>query len=75
MPGEPPLKRRVTATLDGFPAWVLIEYEKVTKESEKGALAYIIKRWTELDPTAQQHHITLDEFNGGGELVPFRKGE
>jgi hypothetical protein len=75
MLGKPPTKRRVTATLDGFPAWALIEYEKVTKESEKGALAYIIKRWTELDPTAKQHRITLDDFSGGGELVPFRKNE
>jgi hypothetical protein len=75
MPDEPSLKRRVTATLDGFPAWVLVGYEKVTKESEKGALAYIIKRWSELDPTAQKHGLTLDDFNGGGELVPFRKSE
>lgn len=75
MPDQPPIKHRVTATLDGFPAWVLSEYEKVTGESEKGALAYIIKRWSELDPTAQKHRLTLDDFSGGGELVPFRKSE
>jgi hypothetical protein len=68
-------KLRVTATLEGFPAWALSEYAKVTGESERGALTYIIKRWTELDETAQTHRLTLQDFNGGGVLVPFRKGE
>jgi hypothetical protein len=75
MPTDPPYKRRLSATLDGFPAWVLAEYENVTREGEKGALAYIIKRWSELDPTALKHRLTLDDFKGGGELVQFRKSD
>jgi len=73
--GEDELKRRVSATLEGFPAWVLVQYEKATHEKEKAALSYIIKRWTELDEEAQKHHLTLHDFSGGGQVLSFRKGE
>jgi hypothetical protein len=66
---------RVSATIEGFPAWVLEQYRRVTGEGEKGALTYIIKRWAELDPVAKEHGLTLRDFGGGGEVVPFRRSE
>jgi hypothetical protein len=75
MPGKPIVRLRVSSTLEGFPAWTLAEYGRVTGEGERGALTYIIKRWTELDPAAKEHHLTLHDFNGEGEILPFRKSE
>ena len=65
---------RVTATLEGFPLWALRNYQRATREGEKVALAYIIKRWTQLDPEATSRKVTADDyeaFMGGGELVAF----
>lgn len=79
---------RVTATLEGFPLWALRTYQQATKEGEKVALHYIIKRWTQLDPDAIERRITLqrfEELNTTGQpreaeespasLLHFRKGE
>jgi len=75
MSRKSPIRLRVTSTLEGFPAWALAEYGRVTREGERGALTYIIKRWAELDPAASEHRLTLRDFNGVGEVVRFKKSE
>lgn len=75
--GHAAAPQRLTATLDGFPEWALRQYQHETQETEKAALSYIIKRWTELDRiAADKAKCTLEHYRsaqGGGSVVAFRK--